>query len=181
MLPINLLVVNSCIHTNNENNTYKSVVFGRFEGCVPKSWKVSKVNGIDTIRWLILTEINDSIYVEYGPYTPIFNHYIRVRPMSHKAYLDSLNKEYPENMVFSENSEADEGQGIYLKEYYFYDKIDNCKVKIGFPKKLGQGLSLAYFSNFYNENDLGIYSKNIDSLTQIDFKKFIYSIKKKTL
>jgi hypothetical protein len=156
----------------------EEVNFDKFSIMVPATWEQIDIKSIDSNVKGFKTDPGDTILIDYGRYANPFNEIIRVRSLDQRKLYDSLGIKYPSDMVFSENVEVEQLQAIYLREYFYYDTIDRKKAKLGFPKKVGEGFSLIHFPYVDNEgNKLSIYGNNLDSLTQIELKKALKTIK----
>lgn len=125
----------------------------------------------------MITDKNDTLVIDYVKFSDQFNENVEVRSLERKADFDSVNFHYPENMVFSENAEIDQAQGLYLDEYFFYETIDEKKAKLGFPKLNEKGRCLLHIANADNNgNKLSIYVLNVDERTQKEVYSFFKSI-----
>ncbi|MEK6511310.1 hypothetical protein [Myroides odoratimimus] len=88
------------------------------------------------------------------------------------------NKFPVKEMFFSETPNIDENQGVFHKEYYYYEEIDYRKAKIQVPKKVGKGRTSISFNNVINQDySILITGKNLDSITQFRLLKTFYSIR----
>lgn len=145
----------------------KIVTFEDIGMKIPANWRLMQGNGIDSGVWHIITNNNDTIFIDYGKYSNPFNEIVEVRSFTRKKQYDSLNFAYPQNMVFSETPEIDEAQGLYLNEFFYYDTICGKKAKFGVPKIPKKGRCLLHISNMDKYgNKLSLYAKNLDEDTQ---------------
>jgi hypothetical protein len=172
MLFVSLLMFTAC-----SKDSLKKVDFGGFSGLVPSNWQKTNLKGIDSNVSIVITDKNDTLVIDYGKFSDQFNEIVEVRSLERKAEFDSVNFHYPENMVFSENAEIDQAQGLYLEEYFFYETIDGKKAKLGFPKLNKNGRCLLHIANADNNgNKLSIYVHNVDERTQKEVYSFFKSI-----
>lgn len=162
-----------------KKNETQNLDFTKFNASVPLSWRKINLKGaIDSEVTGILTDKNDTIIVEIGKFSDPFNEIVEVRSLKLKAEYDSVKFRYPSSMIFSENPEIDQAQGLYLKEYFFYENIDGKKAKLGFPKLFRNGRCLLHISNFDKlGNSLSIYVNESDSTLQNEMYIFFKSIK----
>ena len=163
--------------TSNSNKT-KSIDFGKFTMSVPSNWHHVKLNGIDSIINGVITNKGDTLFIDLGKFPNPFNEIVQVRSMERKREYDSNNFKYPKSMIFSENAQMDEAQGLYLKEYFYYDTVSSRKVKLGFPKMMKKGRCIIHFPSVDEAgNKLSMSILNIDSLTQKEIYDCFKSIK----
>ncbi|MFN8348486.1 MAG: hypothetical protein U0X91_26015 [Spirosomataceae bacterium] len=159
----------------------KTVEFEDIQITIPKNWNLKKGEGIDSGIWFITSTNNDTIFIDYGKYADSFEEVIQVRDISRKKEYDSLGIKYPKKMVFSETSAIDEAQGLYLKEYFYYDTISGKKAKLGFPKFAKKGRCLLHIPKIDNQgNKLSIYISNADEPTQKQILNIFKSIRFKS-
>ena len=163
--------------TQNSNST-KSIDFERFTMSVPTSWHKVTLNGVDSIINGVVTNKGDTLFIDFGKSSNPFSEIVQVRSMERKKEYESANFKYPKSMIFSENAEMDEAQGLYLKEYFYYDTISSRKVKLGFPKIIKKGHCIIHFPSVdLTGNKLSMSILNIDSLTQKEIYDCFKSIK----
>ena len=115
--------------------------------------------------------------VYFGKDVPSFNEIVKVYSFRDKAHFDSINWEV-EGLIFSEQPVIDEGQGVYLKEYYMLDTVDDVPVKYKIPKIIGRGNLGVHFHDLDGGNMMTIQSKSEigDTLTQYEIFKSFKSI-----
>jgi hypothetical protein len=155
----------------------KKIDFGGFCAIIPSNWQKTNLKGIDSNISAVITDKNDTLVIDYGKFSDQFNEIVEVRSLERKAEYDSVKFRYPKSMVFSENAEIDEAQGLYLKEYFIYENIGGKKAKLGFPKLTKKGRCLLHISNADNNgNKLSIYVNNTDEKTQQEVYSFFKSI-----
>ncbi len=158
-------------------NETQNIDFGSFSASSPSSWRKIDLKSKDSDVSGLITDKNDTLIVDYGKFSDPFNEIVEVRSLERKAEYDSAKFRYPSNMIFSENSEIDQAQGLYLKEYFFYENIDGKKAKLGFPKIPEKGRCLLHISKADNNgNKLSIYVSNVDATTQQEVYLFFKSI-----
>ncbi|UTA66374.1 hypothetical protein [Emticicia sp. 21SJ11W-3] len=91
---------------------------------------------------------------------------------------DSLGFKYSKSIVFSETPEIDQEQGLYLKEYFYYETIDGKKAKLGFPKIIGDGRCLLHIHNInYKGYGLSMFAEDVDEDTQKAILEMFKSIR----
>ena len=152
--------------------------FGFFTASLPASWQKIELKGLDSKVYNIITDKNDTLFIDFGRFSNPFNEVIEVRTLERKSEYDSVKFRYPSSMVFSEDAEMDQAQGLYLKEYFFYENIDGKKAKLGFPKVTKKGRCLLYISKADKSgNKLSIYVNNVDSNIQREVYKLFKSIR----
>lgn len=174
-----IIIVASC--TQKKKQEHKGFVLGDLHLKIPISWHEIKFQGIDSDVSGIVTAKNDTIHLDYGWHSNSFEYgfdtTVNLYPLGHKKGYDSIGYK-PKNAIYSDNYQWDYAQGLYLREYYFYDTIDNRKAKLGFPKKIGNGYCLIHFPKVDNKgNKLSIYVENVDSTTQKQIYEMFRSIK----
>ncbi len=172
MLFVSLYSLIACTKT-----TISNIDFGSFSALSPSNWRKIDLKGVDSDVYGLVTDKNDTLFIDYGKNSDSFNEVVEVRSLERKAEYDSVKFRYPPSMVFSENAEIDQAQGIYLKEYFFYEEIDGKKAKLGFPKITHNGRCLLHISKADNNgNKLSIYVNNVDEETQKEIYAFFKSI-----
>jgi hypothetical protein len=154
----------------------KTIDFVVFKITVPKNWKKVDVKGTDSYVGGILLNCNDTVFFDYGNSTALINDAIIVEDV--KKY--SIMKEegfYIKNFKFSKTPKLDQNQGVFHKEYYFYDTISGFIPKIKIPKEIGNGLTAICFDSLnINRERLYIYAKNLDTLEQFQLLKAFKTI-----
>lgn len=168
------LLLSGC--TQRKQN--KTVEFNFFEIDIPSEWIVKKEKGIDSQVIYLITAANDSILLEIGKNVTRLSNIVPV------AHVDSIslfkdNGILVEDISFSYAPEIDENQGIFHKEYYYYDTINNNIGKLQIPKKTGKGSTSVNFDAIYNNTSVTITGRNLDSLTQNNLIKVFYSLRLK--
>ncbi|AZB28660.1 hypothetical protein [Chryseobacterium balustinum] len=167
-----LLILASC--HDKKNNEKIGVV--RYD--YPSNWKKISNNSIDSKVIIYKTSNYDSIFAEYGKYNNRFNeNKIIVGNDSLFQFIKSHNPNSEIILAFDE--ELDNNQGIFLDNYYYYDKIDNHVVKVMLPKKSKKGQMGIYIKNIDKEgNSFSIYSNRpLKEKDSLDFLKIFKTIK----
>ena len=131
-----LIIFIGCDKSKDEDSHI--LAFNRFTIEVPKTWSKNYIQGIEYNRDVIITGKGDTMIVYFGKDVPSFNEIVKVYSFRDKAHFDSINWEV-EGLIFSEQPVIDEGQGVYLKEYYMLDTVDDVPVKYKIPKIIGRG------------------------------------------
>jgi len=176
-----MLFVSLCSLITCTKNTIKKSDFGHFSALVPSNWQEVNLKSIDSDVLGLVTDKNDTLMIDYGKFSDPFNDVVEVRSLERKAEYDSVKFRYPSSMVFSENAEIDQAQGLYLKEYFYYENIDGKKAKLGFSKIIKKGRCMLHIPNTDNKgNKLSIYVSNVDEATQQKVCEFFKSITIKT-
>lgn len=139
-------------------------------------WQCVQQESIDSYVYFFITEKSDTILVDIGRYSNSLNEIIGVSSI--KEYDDLKKNKFPvKEMFFSETPNIDENQGVFHKEYYYYEEIDYRKAKIQVPKKVGKGRTSISFNNVINQDySILITGENLDSITQFRLLKTFYSI-----
>ncbi|WP_133163377.1 hypothetical protein [Siphonobacter curvatus] len=133
---------------------------------------------MDSAAGNIITSKNDTIRIDYGRYSDPFEEVIPVISLAMARELDSLGIEYVPGAVVSIRPQIDQDQGLYLKEYYYYEDIDDKRAKIGIPKNSGQGrMSIHFYKVDSFGNKLSMSVSNIDSDIQIEILNMFKSIR----
>jgi hypothetical protein len=172
MLFVSIHFILSCT-----KNTPKRTDFGNFTAIVPSDWKKINMKGIDSPVSGLITDKGDTLVFDYGKFSDPFNEIIEVRSLERKTEYDSVKFRYPSNMIFSENADSDQEQGLFLKEYFYYENINGKKAKLGFPKISNEGRCLLHISKADSlGNKLSAYIKNVDRNTQKEIEAIFKSI-----
>ena len=172
------MVLYSC-HNKPDNDTAhnKTIDYKTFSIEVPNNWTKVELKGIDSYVGGFLTAKNDTITFDYGKHTPNNSEVIGVSHINEKQKLDSLDFPIAE-MFFSKQPKVDMNQGTFHKEYYYYDNVDNRKVKIKVPKKIGVGITSIFFDSLTVKNDnLYLYGHDLDTLQQFKLLTAFKTIK----
>jgi len=80
------------------------------------------------------------------------------------------------DIVIYKNKDFDTSHSTYLKNYYYYDKINNIDVLLIFPKKQ-EGTIGAIFNKETGGNKLSIYCNNPSKETQQSIKRILETVK----
>jgi len=171
-----LLVFISC-NNKHISNEYKKITYKSFSIEVPSNWNQIELKGIDSYVGGFLTAKNDTIIFDYGRNTSTNSEVIGVSDIKDKQKLDSL--DFPiDEMFFSKQPKVDMNQGTFHNEYYYYENVDNRKVKLKVPKKIGTGITSIFFDSLTVKNDnLYLYGHNLDTLDQFKLLKAFKTIK----
>lgn len=160
-----------------EDKKNKTIIFDVFEITVPTDWEKINLSGIDSYTGGIVLSTKDTLFFDYGSSAPLINDVIVVEDIKNYS---KMKKEgfYVENFTFSKTPNLDQNQGVFHKEYYIYDTIDNLISKIKIPKKIGDGVIAISFDSITKKRDrLYLYSKNLDTLKQFELLKAFKTIK----
>ncbi|UOX32290.1 hypothetical protein LXD69_09505 [Flavobacterium sediminilitoris] len=156
---LSLIIFLSCTKRDLVSN--KEINFATFTIKVPFSWKKYQAKGIDSEIYYLITQENDTILVEIGKYINDFDDVLNVSNLSEYDKLDSLGFPVKE-MYFSETPEIDKNQGVFHKEFYYYDTINNNIGKIKEPKFIGKGVTAILFKTPNSGENVLISAKNLD-------------------
>lgn len=143
---------------------------------IPADWRLDTLPGYEAPVSIFIIKSKDTIYYNFGSDSYSFNEYKFVKPDSLKLWYKSKGFDVSK-MIFSEDPETDFAQGIFLDEYYYYDTIDNKRVKISLPKKSGKGLTGIYVKQVVDSLSLSIYGFNLPPEEQNLFLRSIKTIK----
>lgn len=163
------------ISCKTEKIYHKNADFKYFSMDIPLDWHFIKQKGIDSEVYYLITHKKDTILVEIGRYSILLDDIISVDNLKDYDMLESNNFSVRE-MFFSDTPEIDENQGVFHKEYYYYDTINNKVAKFRVPKKIGKGRTSIHFSNLQDDKTMTINAKNLDSMNQCELIKAFYSI-----
>lgn len=164
--------------TPNERTDLKELEFARFAISVPSTWIRFSDQGIDSSVEGFITNKGDTVLIHYGLNAPPFNDAIQVLSMKDKIHFDSISWPYMDEMYFSDNSVVDERQGVFLREYYYYDSIDSKRTKFRLPKITGNGVVGVHFDSLTTEgHKLTLYSENVDLDVQVVLLEAFQTIK----
>lgn len=178
LLLIGVILLLSCNgkYSDTKKET-KRLAFSSFSIEVPVSWENRVFKGIDYSADYILIENKDTIHIDFGSFKEGFDDVLNVFSFKQKKKYDSLGLD-TSSLVFSKIPDIDAAQGTFLSEYYLYDTIDNYKVKLRIPKKIGKGITGVYFDSINSKEErLKIYARNLDSLSQRKLLRVFKSIK----
>jgi len=160
-------------------NKNKRLDFEKFHINVPATWNKIEIKGIDSNVYAIVTENSDSIFLDFGKYSESFNETNKVFSREQIQKYKMMKME-TKALYFSDNPEIDQAQGTFLKEYYYYDTIDNIAAKLKIPKIPSKGETGIHFANIdRNGNYLTIIGKNLNSKEQTSLIEAFKTIKVK--
>jgi hypothetical protein len=159
----------------NQKIDFKEINFEGFSILLPSSWKKIKVQGIDSDINVIVTQNKDSIYFDLGKDSQEFNETFKVFSKEQIRKYDSLKMD-TKDLYSSNTPEIDQAQGTFLKEFYYYDTIENHIAKVKVPKKSGKGETGIHFTDI-GKNKLTIIGKNLNTDEQIILLESFKSIK----
>jgi len=144
---------------------------------IPDKWEldtVSRGSLIDSHVGRIVTEDQDTIKYEYGPFVyTLYESSRTVVPESQKQYWDSVG--LASEVVLSKTPKEDIERCVYTSQYYVKDTIDNKDLIWVFPKKFNKGKSGAYF-NDVNGVKFSIYMDSLGN-NEDDFISLVKSIR----
>lgn len=161
----------------SSSNQKKEVDFEDFSIIIPSNWLKVSSNGIDSKVSFLITDKNDTIFINYGKNVGGFTETVRVHSLQSRVHFDSINWPYRHEMIFSKDATIEERQGIYLKEYYQYDTINGKRAKIKLPKMVGKGSTGIHFDSLNKSGEkLTIVGNNLNRETQDQLYLSLYSI-----
>ncbi|BEV03448.1 hypothetical protein [Chryseobacterium gambrini] len=169
-------LVSLLLNCNNKEE-FKKETLGVVTFEVPDNWKKKDIKGIDSKIISFITSNSDTIYFEYGAYNNPFNE-SKIIINDSLIYKALKKNSIVENIVFSNNKELDNSQGVFLDNYYYYDTISGHIAKVMLPKKSKRGQMGLYFENIDGKkNNFSIYTlrplKEVDSLNFFKLKRSI--------
>ncbi|CAA0227422.1 conserved hypothetical protein [Tenacibaculum maritimum] len=161
---------------DKQGSETKKVQFKSFSVEIPVKWNRIPLKGIDSQINGILTEKKDTITFDLGMFSSDFSNVINVSNESERKKLDSLG--FPTDEInFSKTPIIDKNQGVFHKEYYYYETIGENIGKIRVPKKAGNGVTGISFRNINNsKKHLTIYSNNLNYKEQKELIKLFKTI-----
>lgn len=141
---ITLLTVplNSC------SSQLKTYDFATFEIIGPASWKVVKVEGIDSYVRMLRTESGDTLHFDYGYYSNSLNEDIPM--VQSRKYITSFIENGIDTLgmfFFDADTLRQEDYSQFLKQNTEFITIDGFKAKIVTPKIIGTGITGVYFDS----------------------------------
>ena len=162
---------------NTKKDEFRKENIGKISFEIPTNWKKKDIKGIDSKITALITPDSDTIYIEYGVYNNPFNE-SKIIVDDSLIYKTLKENSVGESVEFSTNKELDNSQGVFLDNYYYYDKINNHLAKIMIPKKAEKGQMGIYIANVdEKKNNFSIYTlrplKGTDSLNFFRLKKSI--------
>jgi hypothetical protein len=168
----------ACVLFSCSQHRFEENDFLNFSMSLPDSWSKIKFNGIDSEAYGVITMNKDTVFIDYGRYSNEFKETIKVFSYGQIKKYDSLKMDTKE-LKRSLTPHIDQNQGVFHKEFYFYENINNKKAKIREPKKIGDGVTGVSFRNVDNEgNHLTIFAKNLNDIEEkqliISFKTIVF-------
>lgn len=161
----------------SSSNQKKEENFDGFSICIPDNWLKVSSNGIDSKVTVLVTNENDTVFINYGKSVRGFTETVIVNSLQSKIHFDSLDWPYRSEMIFSKDATVEERQGIFLREYYRYDTIDGKRAKIMVPKLFGKGSTGIHFDSLNRRGEkLTIVGNNLNQITQDQLYKSFYTI-----
>lgn len=168
-----IIILIGCTKKGKET---KNINLKYFNMEIPCKWKFTEEKGIDSKVYYLMTTVGDTILVDLGKYSASFDDMIPVS--SFDSYNELKKNGFPvEKMFFTDTPAADENQGTFHKEYYYYDTINQHVAKLRIPKKFGIGRTSIKFNNLKENESLIITGHNLDSIAQKELVKSFYTIK----
>ncbi|WP_133063356.1 hypothetical protein [Flavobacterium aurantiibacter] len=143
---------------------------------IPKEWKKIELNNIDSQVFGILTGDGDTIVSDYGIHIGKFNETVKVFTKKQLFYYTKVKMDTT-GLFSSDFPEIDQSQGTFLKEFYFYEKIDGKVGKIQVAKKKIGNTGILFYKAFQDVYSLKITSKNLSDSNKKLFIEAIYTIK----
>ncbi len=174
-----ILLASCSVNKEDKYPKWKKVEYKDFAIRIPAAWITFNANGIDSRIEGIVSDMNDTIYVQTGSDIIKFNEVIPVNPIEQRAKLDSMgwsDKSLSE-MKFSETPQLDGFQGVFLREYYFYDSLDGRRAKFILPKRMGEGFIGLQIDSIRPNFGLSIYAQDMDTLQHYALYKAFQTIK----
>lgn len=146
---------------------------------IPHNWKKIKVKSTDSYTLgYIIPNIKDTVFIEFGKNTGFGNEENYV--VNDHMFYQHIKKQNPESpLQLALDTIYDYQQGLFLKNYYYYDTIDGKLAKVMLPKKEKEGSIGIYFKQIdAKKNNFSIYADTpLSKETRDDLMKVFYSIK----
>lgn len=171
------IVVFGIVIACSSSNQMKEEDFHDFSISIPSNWLKVSSSGIDSKVTVLVTNENDTIFINYGKTVGGFTETVVVNSLESKIHFDSIDWPYRHEMIFSKDAIIEERQGIYLREYYIYDSIKGKRAKIMLPKMVGRGSTGIHFDSLNKMGEkLTIVGNNLNQETQDQLYKSFYTI-----
>lgn len=168
---IGLCMACMCCH----DFTWEVIRIGNVSFEVPKNWQhIEGYKGIDSnVIAFLIKNSKDTIFVELGKYNNPFDEENDV--INDTVMYEMIKRANPEtNSILAIDTIYDYKQGLFLKNYYYYDTIDGKLAKLMLPKKEKEGRIGIYFKQIdSNKNSFSIESTN--NLSQKD-KEYLIKV-----
>ncbi|OCK53215.1 hypothetical protein BA768_01275 [Chryseobacterium sp. CBo1] len=177
MLLLLTLLVN-CSQKKTQN-----LSFNNFDIEVAGEWKKLKLQGVDSDVGGFITENNDTVSFDYGPYSNSLEEDIVI---FERKFIKEIIKEHPETdtskmIIVSDVSKVTQEDFKINKKHY--EKISGYNAKIVSPKRSGEGITGVYFDSL-GASSLGkikftLYGQNLNFKNQKELLNAIRTIKLK--
>ncbi|MBD8084191.1 hypothetical protein [Chryseobacterium caseinilyticum] len=164
----------------SKTNT-KSISFSSFDITVPVNWNKINLKGTDSDVGAIVTEKNDTVFFDHGPYS---NSLDENSVIYEKSFLEIILQKIPDidtTKMIIVNDLSKINVDDYKLNTSRYEIISGYKAKIVSPKKQGKGMTGIYIDSL-GSSSLGkikfnLYAENLSSANQKDLLKAIRTIK----
>lgn len=148
----------------------------QYKFCIPNNWVNKENTKYDSKNFLFVNK-GDSIVISSGVTNIIDDPIVVDNEKEKQTLLEFSNGELSsKDIVIYKNKDFDTSHSTYLKNYYYYDKINNIDVLLIFPKKQ-EGTIGAIFNKETGGNKLSIYCKNPSIETQQSIKRILETVK----
>jgi hypothetical protein len=174
------ILLSSLLVSCNDSNADKSKPLKEYDiesykFSVPSNWINAENISYDS-RNLLFINKKDSIIVSNGDTNILDNPIIVSNQKEKEELLNFSNGELlSRDIMIYKNKDFDISHSIYLKNYYYYDIINNINVMLIFPKK-EKGTIAAIFNKNSDGKKLSIYCNNPSLETQQSMKKVFETV-----
>jgi hypothetical protein len=150
---------------------------------IPAKTEVKDGKGIDSRVAKIEADGKVLATIEYGEFA------FRLKDKPAVVFPDSIKEgmlkrlNYPaaeDAPLFSSTPEEDQEEGVFLKNYYWYDTINGIVIKRVRPKITSRGITGALINQVKGKNTFIIYGSDLDSSEQAKLETIITSMRFKS-
>ena len=159
----------------------KRISFNQFTIEIPNGWKEIRISGIDSEVGAIVTEENDTIHFDYGPYSNSLEENIVIYD---RKFLKMILTEHPDTdtsqmIIVSDINKVNEEDFKINKNHF--KSISGYNAKIVSSKKSGNGLTGIYIDSLGTSSigkiKFNLYSLNLNTKNQKELLTAIKTIK----
>jgi len=148
----------------------------QYKFCIPNNW-INKENISYDSKSFLFVNKGDSIIISSGVTNIVDDPIVVNNEKEKQTLVEFSNGELSsKDIVVYKNKDFDKSHSTYLKNYYYYDKINNIDVLLIFPKKQ-EGTIGAIFNKDTRDKKLSIYCNNPSKETQQSIKKILETVK----
>jgi hypothetical protein len=139
----------ACETKENPTSDKKEINLASVRITVPKSWRLSARQGIDSKYGRIYLDSSDSALYDYGWYADNLYEFDPI--VLDSNMVDHVDSATRAEAVFLENARGID-RDRYRKNNVIWDTIDGLKAKIVFPRQHGIGTTGVYFDSLHPVN-----------------------------